>query len=181
MTVKSIAKILLVFLLAIVGLGAGLFGGIRDYPRHIFHEKAKASSEKFGNGQWVHLRKLVGAEFREIVRPNQDTIYSSVFVDLSEGPKLLSIPAINSYYSFAIYNEDTDVIGYVASRTHGTGKPQEVLITPPGYRGDTGAHEVIASSSEMVWVLGRFLISEEGDYPVVHQVQNSLKLSSFTK
>ncbi len=180
MTIKAIGKTLLVFLLAFIGLGIGLVVGVNEYPNQVFHEKANSSAEKYGKEQWLHLRKLVGAEFREIVRPNQDTIYSSVFVDLSTGPKLLSIPAISSYYSFAIYNDDTDVIGYVASRTHGKGMPQNVLLTPPEYSGDTGGYEVITSPSDMVWVLGRFLISEESDYPVVHQVQNSLKLTNFS-
>ena len=40
----------------------------------------------------TNLRTFPPAEFRDVVRPNFDTLYSIAWFDLTEGPALLSVP-----------------------------------------------------------------------------------------
>ena len=132
-----------------------------------------------GWAKWLHIRKVIGADFRDIVRPNQDTIYSSAFVDLSEGPYLLKIPEIYGYYSFTIYGDNTDVIGSVSSRTHGSGEPKSLLITPPSSALRANRAQILRSNSEKVWILARFWVEKESDYPALRKLQDALELTPY--
>lgn len=174
---KALAKFLILALSLIAGLAIGLGYGVYTYPNKVFAE-TEAQRELVGSNEagWTHLRELVDADFKAVVRPNQDTIYSSKFIDLKEGPVKLTVPAFDKYYSLAIYNENTDIAGYLSSRTHGTGKEQSILIAPPGFKSDLGEKEIIIAGSDKVWILARFYITKDEDYPVVHKIQDSLKL-----
>ena len=58
-------------------------------------------------GPWnriAHARELPGPEFRVVIRPNVDTLYSSGFVDLGDGPWVLSMPATDRYVMLPIYD-----------------------------------------------------------------------------
>jgi len=182
MTLKTFFKALFLFLVLVVGLIAGLSIGIKTYPNEVFEKTANGSYQSMnGWAKWLHLRKVVGADYREIVRPNQDTIYSSAFVDLSEGPYLLRIPPIDGNYSFTVYGDNTDVIGSVTSRTHGTGKPQSLLIASPSESLDASDIQTLRTSSDKVWILGRFWIEKDSDYPVFHQIQDALDLAPYSQ
>src|ERR1700742_2307229 len=48
---------------------------------------------------FVHLREFPKADFKEVVRPNFDTLYSSSWLDLSKGPVVVSVPdTADRYY-----------------------------------------------------------------------------------
>src|SRR5579864_4295429 len=40
----------------------------------------------------LHAQSLAGPQSRSITAPNRDTIYSSTFIDLSQGPLSVSLP-----------------------------------------------------------------------------------------
>jgi hypothetical protein len=60
-----------------------------------------------GFGKFAHLRELAPADRREVVRPNQDTLYSSAVFDLDAGPVTDIVPnAGNRYMSMQLIDED---------------------------------------------------------------------------
>ena len=42
--------------------------------------------------QFHHIRQYPAADFRAVVRPNFDTLYSSAWLDLTHGPVRLTVP-----------------------------------------------------------------------------------------
>ena len=58
---------------------------------------------------------LLGPEYTTIVRPNNDTFYSIVWLNLTGEPMVLKVPAItdNRYYSFQIIDMYTHNIDYI--------------------------------------------------------------------
>lgn len=48
--------------------------------------------------QFVHVRAFPDHTFKEVVRPNADTLYSIVWFDVSDEPLVLSVPATDRYY-----------------------------------------------------------------------------------
>jgi len=180
MSVRTIGKILLPIVLLGASLAGGLAIGVSLYPNQVFERTANASMENMqGWAKWLHLRKVVDAEYRDVVRPNQDTIYSSAFVDLSDRPYLLTIPPIEGYFSFTVYGDNTDVLGIVSSRTHENREEHRLLIAGPSATLNSNKIDRILAPSDKVWILARFYIQSDSDYPIANGIQDALKLEPY--
>ena len=58
-------------------------------------------------GKFIHLRELVPADSRGVIRPNRDTLYSGALFDLDAGPVTISLPeAGNRYMSLQVIDQD---------------------------------------------------------------------------
>ena len=47
---------------------------------------------------FIHVPTFPPADFRDVVRPNFDTLYSSAFLDLTKGPIIVSAPDTGGRY-----------------------------------------------------------------------------------
>lgn len=124
-----------------------------------------------------HMRAYPTADFRAVVRPNFDTLYSSGWVDLSNEPVILSIPDFGSrYYLMPILDMWTDVIAVPGWRTTGN-KPQNYALVMPGFKGSLpqGVEPIEVSTSNL-WIIGRIKTDGPADYAAVHALQDQLKL-----
>lgn len=128
--------------------------------------------------EFHHMREYPRADFRAVVRPNFDTLYSSAWLDLTAGPVLLGAPDTDDrYFMLPMIDMWTDVFANPGKRTSGTGE-QAYVITPPGYSGalpDDVA--VIASPTPYVWIIGRTQTNGPADYPAVHRVQDGYAIT----
>jgi len=84
-------------------------------------------------GAWQHMRTYPPVEFREVVRPNFDTLYSIGWLDMRKEPMIVTIPESSGrYYVMPFYDMWTDAYAAPGTRTSGTGK-QVWAIVPPGW------------------------------------------------
>jgi len=101
---------------------------------------------------------LLGPEYTTIVRPNNDTFYSSVWFNLTGEPMVLKVPAIvdKRYYSFQIIDKYTHNIDYVGTRATGF-DAGAYLFVGPDWDGETpeGINKVIRSEGNYIVALGR--------------------------
>ena len=68
-----------------------------------------------------HFREFPTAEFRSVVRPNFDTLYSISFLDLTKEPVIVSAPDTEGrYYMLPMLDMWSDVFASLGSRTSGT-------------------------------------------------------------
>ncbi len=128
------------------------------------------------------------ADMRQVVRPNFDTLYSSAWLDLTDGPVVVSVPDTEGrYYLLPMLDMWTDVIASPGARTTGT-EAGTFLITPPDWRPelkDDFAKELglpegtqrITASTPWLWVIGRTKTDGPADYPAVHKVQAGYKIT----
>jgi len=135
--------------------------------------------------QFVHVRKFPDASFKDVVRANVDTLYSSAFLDLSAEPIVLSVPDTHGrYYLLPMLDAWTNIFASPGKRTTGT-KAGHFAFTGPGWKGTLpkGLTE-LKSPTNMVWIIGRTQTNGPKDYPAVHAIQDGYKLvplSSFGK
>ncbi|WP_405771946.1 DUF1254 domain-containing protein [Streptomyces sp. NBC_00080] len=112
---------------------------------------------------FLHVERLMTPRSREVVKPNNDTLYSSAFLDLREGPLLLTVPDTQErYYSLTLFDAYTNAFAYVGRRTTGTQAGQYV-ITGPHHHGPLPELPLLASPNDSVWLLGRTLVDGPHD------------------
>ncbi len=129
-----------------------------------------------------HHRDLVDHTFSEFVSPNNDTLYSFAWLDLTNGPIELSIPAIkNRYFTFQFLDMYTNVYGYIGARMENK-NGGTFLIIGTDYKGSIPKNrDVIKSPHNMTWVIGRTLIDGPKDLNAVHDLQDQYLLKPYKK
>lgn len=127
-------------------------------------------------GTFVHVPAFPPGDFRGVVRPNFDTLYSSAFIDLSDGPVMLTVPdAGDNHYLLPMYDMFGEVFACPGTRTTGNGA-QLLALVPAGWSGDLpdGAR-AIRCPHTFLWIIGRTEASP-ATYEKVHAFQAGLSL-----
>lgn len=106
---------------------------------------------------------LADATTREVTTPNNDTLYGSAWLDLSQGPVILTMPPLpNRYHSASLMSLQTDVVGLFGTRTGGKGG--RYAIVGPDYSGITPeGTELVRSPTNDAWLLIRVLVNDDRD------------------
>lgn len=90
--------------------------------------------------QLAHLGFLPTAEFTGVVRPNVDTLYTSMFFDVSAEPLIVTVPPMGDrYHLFPLLDMWTNVDASPGTRTvDDAGTGYEFAIVGPNWHGDRG-------------------------------------------
>jgi hypothetical protein len=106
---------------------------------------------------------LADAQSKDVTTPNNDTLYSSAWLDLAGGPVFLDAPALpKRYHSVALMSLFTDNVVIVGTRTGGKGG--RYLIAGPGWKGTPPANvTVLRSPTNDAWLLVRVLVDGPAD------------------
>ena len=127
--------------------------------------------------QFYHRSELLDASFTTIVAPNNDTLYSSAWLDLRAGPVEIEVPDIplDRYWSMQFIDLYANNISYLGSRDARSGRRVVAIVGPTfsGAVGD-GVDQVIRSETELVFVIARILVQDKNDVTAVNELQNSL-------
>jgi hypothetical protein len=132
------------------------------------------------------------ADFKDVVRPNFDTLYSVAWVDLTKEPVLVSVPDTNGrYYLLPMLDMWSDVFASPGWRTTGT-QAANFLLVPPGARPDPrdrlmqdynlplGTQRIQATTPH-VWIVGRTKTDGPADYAAVHKIQADFKITPLSQ
>jgi hypothetical protein len=132
------------------------------------------------------------ADFKGVVRPNFDTLYSLTYLDMTKEPVIVSAPDTSGrYYLLPMLDMWTDVFASPGWRTTGT-QAANSLVAPAGWRPDLRDRFIeefrlpkdtqrIEAPTPYVWVVGRTKTDGPPDYDAVRKIQAGLKVTLLSE
>ncbi|MEX2961453.1 DUF1254 domain-containing protein [Microbulbifer sp. TYP-18] len=126
--------------------------------------------------QFVHAATFPDATFTDVVRPNADTLYSSLWFDVAEEPLVIQVPDSGGrYYLLPMLDLWTDVFASPGKRTTGTAA-QTFAIVGPNWDGELPQDMgMIRSPTAVGWMIGRTQTNGPADFASVNRFQAGLK------
>lgn len=124
-----------------------------------------AANGKAPINQFAHNTVFPDANFRAVVRPNNDTYYSTAWLDLTAEPMVLSMPSTNGrYHLMPMLDAYTNVFASPGSRTTGN-NAKTFLIAGPDWTGSkpAGVDTVLKAPTNRVWIAGRTQVNSADD------------------
>lgn len=157
-----------------------------ELTRRSLTNVATPEASKAPMGQFLRLRGYPPVDDHAVTAPNADTLYTIIWLDVTEEPWIVSTPDMKGrYFLLPMLDGWTNVFDVPGKRTTGTG-PQKFAITGPGWKGTLppGVKQY-KSPTGMVWMLGRiYCTGTPEDYAAVHALQDQMTavpLSSYGK
>jgi hypothetical protein len=129
-----------------------------------------------------HSNNFPDHTFRQVVAPNNDTNYSTAFLELNDEPFVLEIPDTKGrYYVFPFLDAWTNNFLLPGKRATGTGE-QKYFITGPGWTGEVPDGLIhVPSPTNLVWLIGRIQVNSPKDQTqFVTPLQEKFKLQSLS-
>lgn len=135
----------------------------------------------FGRGpmnMFVNVPAFPSADFRDVVRPNFDTLYSVAWIDMSKDAVVVSAPDTGGrYYLLPMLDMWSDVFASPGWRTTGT-QAGNFLVVPPQWSGTVpDGMTRIDAPTPTIWIVGRTKTDGPADYEAVHKIQAGYKVT----
>ena len=120
--------------------------------------------------QFMHGVALANAQFKNVVSPNVDTIYSQVWYDLSEEPMVYVLPETDRFCKVQVLDAWTNTAAVLD-------RAGAYAITRANWSGDLPEDVTrIDVPTAMAWSITRTVLSGEEDLPNVYAIQAGMKL-----
>jgi hypothetical protein len=141
---------------------------------------------------FANIPEFPSADFKGVVRPNFDTLYSIAWLDLTKEPMIVSVPDTGGrYYLMPMLDMWTDAFAAPGWRTTGT-QAGHFLVVPPGWRLDLRDKFVekfklpketqrVEAPTPYVWIIGRTKTDGSPDYDAVHKIQAGFKITPLSR
>ncbi len=152
-----------------------------DVTRQLTNSVPGAAANSLAN-RFFHIRTFPAADFKLVVRPNFDTLYSSAWLDLTKEPMIVSAPdTAGRYYLLPMLDMWTDVFAVPGKRTTGTAAAHFAVV-PRGWTGDLPAGAMrIEAPTPYVWIIGRTQTNGPHDYAAVNKIQDGYTIAPLSQ
>ncbi|MGD9882253.1 MAG: DUF1254 domain-containing protein [Reyranella sp.] len=129
--------------------------------------------------RFLHVPVLADHRSRLVTTPNNDTLYSSAWLDLSTEPLFLTVPPVGDhYYSYTFIDLFTNNFAQVSHRLYG-GQPPTHMIVGPAWQGDASFEvKLVRAPTNSVWLLGRVLVDGPGELDRIRTLQARVLLET---
>ena len=167
LSVLVLVSLLATLLLAMkdkIALGAEAY--LYGYPL-IMMETTRVQSAKYigPENQLRLVRQFPNAQFKDVVRPNVDTLYTTAFISMKEGPWVFEMPANDKRYELMPFMDAwTHVFASPGTRTSGHQGATYLLVGPQWDGQVPKGMTLLKSPTDMVWLIGRTQTNGTADF-----------------
>lgn len=137
-----------------------------------------------GFNKYQHNRKLYDPDFKLVVTPNNDTLYSTTFADLRTEPLVISVPSTGDrYFVIQLVDGSSDNLAYIGTRETGRNGGNFVLVGP-NFKGSLPTDRfdrIIVSPSQFVALVTRTAINGAADTAGATAIQDNLRLTPLSQ
>jgi len=122
-------------------------------------------------------------EDRDIVTPANDLLYTTAWIHLANGPRVLTVPSAAAhagrYFVLALYDAYTENFENLGPRTCAAEGEKVVLVGPGGHVPEAlRGLRVVQCPTDLVWLIGRILVGDEPDWPAARALQSGIALAA---
>ncbi len=149
---------------------------LMEFTRRSMVSTTAVSATRGPMNTLVHLRSFPDGDFKGVVRPNFDTLYSQGWFDVAATPWLVSLPAAENFVMFPVLDAFTEVVAAPGPRTSGAGA-MTFAICRDTYTGDLPPGcQRISVTSAVCWLLGRVTATSPTDLNDAHRFQDAMEV-----
>ena len=172
--------LLIVLVLSLQFVRSAAQAYIFGYPLVLMDLTREGMAGRAEPNSFIHSRVFPDHQFRQVVRPNNDTLYSIAWLDLERQPVVLNVPDMaERYYVMPLMDAWTNVFARVGTGTTGVAAGS-FLISGPGWHGPIPQGlKHIRAPTNMVWIIGRIQANGTSDIAQVSALQHKFQLSGL--
>ena len=140
--------------------------------------EAPANPNRGAANRIGHRRALSNHTNRNVTAPNNDTLYSSAWLDLAAGPIEVTVPPMGQrYWSFHFMDAYTSTAEVIGSRNTSGNTPLKLWITLDSDTASAPAGtRAVRLPTRDAWMLVRILVDDAADAADVHKLQDAMTL-----
>ena len=123
-----------------------------------------------------HRRDLADASSRSVTSPNNDTLYSAAWLDLTQGPVTATLPDVGQrYFSLQLMDMYTNNVAVLGTRTTGSAAAKFTIAGPTDSIAASDRN-VLRSPTPHVWALARVLVDGPADLDAARAAQAGIAI-----
>jgi hypothetical protein len=132
--------------------------------------------------RFVHLTAFPDPTFTAVVRPNADTLYSTLWYDVTKEPLVIGVPDSGGrYYLLPMLDFWSDVFASPGTRTTGNGAQTIVLASADWHGTVPSGAMLIRAPTPLGFIIGRTQTNGASDYANVHKFQSALTATPLSQ
>lgn len=131
--------------------------------------------------QLCHAQKLADANFKNVVTPNVDTIYSQMILDLSEDAVILELPKTDRFCTAQLLDAYTNCVDIIDASEF-ENEREIFIFTGNDFEGEIpDGMTQIQYPSSMGWMIIRTICFDKADEAAVHEIQAQMKTYTLSQ
>lgn len=129
-----------------------------------------------------HVRRVSTDADRDVVTPANDLLYTTGWINLVNGPRLLHVPAParhpGRYFVLALYDAWTNNFENLGLRNCAADGESIWLVGPdlPANALPTDGKRVVRAPTDLVWLIARVLVGTDADLAAAQALQSEIRL-----
>ncbi|MCW5641619.1 MAG: DUF1254 domain-containing protein [Rhodoferax sp.] len=175
-----------------LGQAIGLSAGVWGYPlvETLRTCRLQTAPDSDGNtSSWrsamdrlQHVRRAATDTDRDVVTPANDLLYTTGWINLANGPRLLHVPSSarhdSRYFVLALYDAWTDNFANPGLRTCDPAGETLLLVGPntPTDPPWPAATRTLTAPTDLVWLIARIVVGDDADAPAARELQDAIRL-----